>query len=621
MNTPFLSRCTWACLLVSIFSLINSACFAAEKTQNITVESKTSIALHAAPHYDNAFQHFNYVNPDAPKGGLVKLGAFGSFDTLNPYTLKGEAAEGLGLLFDTLMTPSADEASSGYGLLAQSIELPADGSWVGFTLRKEATFSDGTPVTAKDVVWTFDTLVQKGTPYYRSYYADVANAEALDAQHVKFNLKNKGNAELPIILGQLPVLPMSAWEGKDFTATTLEAPIGSGPYKIISVDAGKTLTYQRRSDYWGKDLPVNRGRYNFDTIRYDYYKDFEVMFQAFKAGQLDFNLETSSRNWAVGYDTPAVKDGRLRKEMIPNQDPQGLQGFLFNARRDIFKDVRVRKAIAQLMDFEWMNANLFYSQYTRTQSYFANSELACQCAEPPKGEELALLTTFKDQLPPELFTDAITMPKSDGTGNIRAMMKESVQLLKDAGYEPMAGVMTNTTTKQPLTFEILLVQDNLLRVTQPFANNLKRLGINTRIRVVDSSEYVNRLTNFDFDMIVHTFSESLSPGNEQINYWASDRADMQGSSNYAGIKDPVIDQLVNHIVHANTRAQLIVDVNALDRVLLWGWYTIPQWHLSAYRVAYWNRFEHPATPQKYGFGFLDTWWVDPAKDSALTNKR
>ena len=579
-----------------------------------------ALALHDKPKYAPDFKHFSYVNPDAPKGGTVRLGGFGGFDSLNPFILKGESAEGLSLMYDTLMVSSADEAFSEYGLLAKSVDVAADRSWTAFTLRDEATFSDGTPVLAEDVVWTFNTLVEKGSPYYRSYYASVEKVEAEGERRVKFTFKDKGNRELPLIIGQMVVLPKHYWEGKAFDQSSLAIPLGSGPYRIEAVEAGRSLTYARRDDYWGKDLAVNKGRYNFDKIRYDYYKDLEVMFQAFKAGEIDFRLENSAQNWSVGYNVPAVKDGRLVKEIIPNEDPQGMQGFVFNTRRAQFADGRVRKAIALMMDFEWMNKNLFYGQYTRTQSYFANSELACACASPPKGAELSLLSRFKEQLPPAVFFSPVTMPKTDGSGSVRAQMKEALDLLGEAGYALRDGKMTNDATGEPLTIEILLVQDNFVRVAQPFVKNLARLGIKASVRLVDSAQYINRLNAFDFDMIVHSFGQSLSPGNEQVNYWTMARADINGSGNMAGVKDPVVDALVETIIRAQNRNALVTAVHALDRVLLHGWYVIPQWHLSAHRVAYWNRFDHPAVAQKYGFGFVDTWWVNADKDAVLMSK-
>lgn len=577
-----------------------------------------AIALHGAPKYAPEFTHFDYVNPAAPKGGLVRLGGFGGFDNLNPFILKGEAADGLGMIYDTLLTSSADEPFTEYGLLAQSIDLPADRSWVAFNLRPEAKFSDGTPVTAADVVWSLNILKTEGAPFYRSYYTEVVKAEAESATRVKFTFAEAGNRELPLIVGQLPVLPQHYWEGKKFADTTLVAPIGSGPYAIGEVAPGRSISYTLRPDYWGRDLPVNVGRNNFGTIRYDYYRDLGVQFEAFKAGNLDFRLENSARNWATGYNVPAVTDGRLIKESIANEDPQGMQGFMFNTRRDVFKDVRVRHAIAMLMDFEWMNANLFYGQYTRSASYFSNSELASSGL--PQGAELALLEPFRSQLPASVFDTPFTLPKTAGDGNIRPLLAAALALLKEAGYAPKGGVMTNTATGKPLSFEFMLVQEDFVRIVQPFVKNLERLGIKASLRVVDTSQYQNRLNDFDFDMIVTSVANSLSPGNEQMNFWGTAAADQPGSRNYAGVKSPVVDALIAQLIKAPDRQSLVDICHALDRVLLSGWYVVPQWHLSTYRVAYWNRFAHNAVLQKYGLGFMDSWWVDPAKDAALTQK-
>jgi len=577
-----------------------------------------AIALHGAPKYGPDFAHFDYVNPNAPKGGLVRMGGFGSFDNLNPFILKGEAADGLGMMYDTLLQSSADEPFTEYGLLAESIDLPADRSWVAFELRDAATFSDGKPVTADDVVWSFNTLKNEGAPFYRAYYAEVVKAEAESPTRVKFTFAEAGNRELPLIVGQMPVLPKHYWEGKKFADSTLTPPIGSGPYEIANATAGRSITFKLREDYWGRDVPVNKGRYNFGLIRYDYYRDLGVMFEAFKAGELDFRLENSARNWATGYNVPAVANGRLIKETIAHEDPQGMQGFMFNTRRDIFKDVRVRKAIALLMDFEWMNTNLFYGQYKRSQSYFANSELASSGI--PQGNELALLEPFRSQLPAEVFTTPFALPQTAGDGNIRAQMQQAVALLKEAGYELKNGVMTSKATGKPLSFEFLLVQEDFVRVVQPFTKNLERIGVKARLRVVDSAQYINRLNDFDFDMIVTSVPNSLSPGNEQLNFWGSTFADQPGSRNYAGVKNPVVDALIAQLIKAPDRKTLVDTVHALDRVLLSGWYVVPQWHLSSHRVGYWNRFAHPVVSQKYGLGFLDTWWVDPAKDAALTQK-
>lgn len=577
-----------------------------------------ALALHGEPKYPPDFAHFDYVNPDAPKGGSVKLGAFGSFDDLNGFILKGEAAEGLGLVYDTLLVSSADEAFSEYGLLAESVDVPADRSWVAFNLRPEARFSDGQPVTAEDVVWTFNTLMKQGAPHYRNYYADVINAVAESPTRVKFTFKGPGNRELPLIVGQLPVLPKHAWDGKDFAATTLTPPVGSGPYRISAVDPGRSLTYERREDYWARDLPANKGRYNFAEIRYDYYRDENVMITAFKAGDLDYRSERVARLWATGYDFPAVRDGRVIKAEIRNQSPQGMQGFIFNTRRPVFSDVRVRHALALLFDFEWMNANLFNGQYTRSLSYFANSELASSGLPTP--DELAVLEPLRGKIPETVFTTPFTLPVTKGDGNIRDLLQQAADLLKQAGWEPRKGVMTNVQTGQPLTFEVLLYDSAFERIIQPYLRNLERIGIKATLRLVDTAQYLQRVTRFDFDLISGGFAQSLSPGNEQMNYWSTAAADTEGSANYAGVRDSAIDTLVGQLIRATDRQQLITIARALDRVLLNGWYVVPNWHMPAWRVAYWNRFGKPAVQAPYSLGFPDTWWVDADRDAVLKRR-
>ena len=579
------------------------------------ITAAPGIALHGSPALPANFTHLPYVNPDAPKGGSVKLAGFGSFDNLNPFILKGEAADNLGLMYDTLMYQSEDEPFSQYGLLAQSVDVPADRSWIAFNLNPNAKFSDGKPVTADDVVWTFNTLISKGNPFFRAYYAEVQKVEAESPTRVKFTFKMAGNRELPLIIGQLAVLPKHYWDGKNFEDTTLTPPVGSGPYAVKDVQAGRSISYQRRADYWGKDLPVNRGRYNIDTIKIDYYRDENVMMEAFKAGEVDFRAERVARLWATAYDFPAVQKGQVIKEEIAHQNPQGMQGFVFNTRRDVFKDVRVRHALALLMDFEWMNANLFHGQYKRSTSYFSNSELASSGV--PTCAELAVLEPFRAQLPETLFTQPFTLPVTKGDGNIRDLLMQANNLLKDAGYEIQKGVMTNKATGKPLTFEVLLFDSAFERVVQPYLRNLERLGIKASIRMVDTAQYQARLNERDFDMISGGFGQSLSPGNEQAGFWSSQSAAIAGSPNVAGVANPVIDQLIEQIIKAPDRDRLVATTRALDRVLLSGWYVVPNWHLSSYRVAYWNRFSHPAHMARYSLGWPDEWWVDAGKDAAL----
>lgn len=576
-----------------------------------------ALAMHGAPKYGPDFQHFAYADPRAPKGGEVRLHALGTFDTLNPYTLKGVAAAGLRNLFDTLLAGSDDEAFTEYGLLAETIEMPEDRSWVAFTLRREARWHDGKPVCVEDVIFSLRILKTRGHPFYRAYYANVKAAEKTGPRTVRFTFSGGTNRELPLIIGQMPVLPRHYWEGRDFAKTTLEPPLGSGPYRIENFDPGRSITYARVKDYWGRDLPVNRGRYNFDRIRYDYYRDQTVALQAFKAGQYDFRLENVAKNWATAYDTPARKAGWLRTEEIPHQRPTGMQGFVFNTRRWFFRDKRVRRALAFAFDFEWTNNHLFYGQYTRTASYFSNSELASRGL--PSPEELKVLEPFRGQLPEEVFTEVYQPPSTDGSGRIRANLKQALRLLGQAGWVFKDRRLVYAKTGQPLVFEILLNAPTWERIALPFAKNLERLGIEARVRTVDTAQYQKRIETFDFDMIVDVFPQSLSPGNEQRDFWGSRAADEPGSRNTIGIKDPVVDALINLVITAPDRRSLIARTRALDRVLLWGHYVIPNWHNRTFRVAYWDKFGRAAVTPKYDLGF-SFWWVDSQKAAALERR-
>ncbi|WP_245986624.1 extracellular solute-binding protein [Azospirillum thermophilum] len=576
-----------------------------------------ALSLNGTPKYGPDFTHLDYANPDAPKGGEVRMMAFGSFDNLNPFILRGQAAAGSGLVFQTLTSATGDEPVTEYGLVAESITVADDRSWVAFTLRPQARFNDGKPITPEDVIWSFETLREKGHPIYRTYYADVTKAEKTGDRTVRFSFRSTDNAELPVIMGQLPVLPRHVFEARDFGSTTLQPLVGSGPYKVVNVQPGRSITYERVKDWWAKDLPINRGRYNFDRLRFDYYRDLEVAFEAFKAGAYDFRLENSSKNWVTGYDVPAVREGHIVKEELPHQDPQGMQAFVFNIRRPIFQDRKVREAINYLFDYEWTRTNLSYGLYKRTKSYFANTELASTGLPGPA--ELKILEPYRGRIPEEVFTKPYEPPSTDGSGNIRQNLRTALGLFKEAGWELKNNKLVDARTSQPMRFEILLVQADMERIVQPFVRNLERAGIEASIRVVDSAQYQNRTDQFDYDMIISRFPQSLSPGNEQRDFWNSKRADLPGSQNAIGIKDPVVDELVEKLIQAHDRETLIATTRALDRVLLWNWYVIPHWHDSVYRVAYWNRFGHPAVAPKYGLGFPESWWIDPAKDARLAS--
>lgn len=579
--------------------------------------SLSSLSLAAGQHaltlygepakYPADFKHFDFVNPDARKGGELRQSGFGGFDSLNPFINKGVAADDIGLIYDTLTRHSLDEPFTEYGLLAEKIEVAPDHSWVRFYLRPQARFHDGQAITAADVVFTFDALMKDGAPQYKAYYADVAKATAEDAQRVRFDFKRNNNRELPLILGQLPVLPKHWWSNREFNKGNLEIPLGSGPYKVADVAAGRSIRYERVKDYWGNDLAVNRGFYNFDSILIDYYRDTTVALEALKAGQFDYWLEISAKNWASAYDVPAVKDGRLHKEEIANHNPTGMQGFVFNIRRPLFQDLRVREALGLLFDFEWTNKQLFNGAYTRTRSYFENSELAASGL--PGSDELNILEPLRAQLDPKVFNSAFEVPRSDASGIIREQQRRAYQLLQEAGWKIVDDKMVDADGK-PVSLEFLLAQTDFERVLLPYKRNLADLGIELVIRRVDVSQYINRLRSRDFDMIVGGFGQSSSPGNEQREYWHSASADNPGSRNFIGLKDPAVDSLVEGLINADSRQNLVTHTRALDRVLLAGHYVIPNWHIKTWRVAYWDRLQRPEISPLYDVGLL-TWWAKP----------
>ena len=559
-----------------------------------------------APKYPANFKHFDYVNQDAPKGGSFRQAGFGGFDSLNPFINKGVPADDIGMIYDTLTRHSLDEPFTEYGLIAGKIEKAPDSSWVRFYLRPEAHFHDGHPILAEDVVFSFQTLIKNGAPMYRGYYADVDQVIAEDPLRVLFKFK-RNNRELPLILGQLPVLPKHWWENRDFAKGNLEIPLGSGPYKVAEVKAGRSIRYERVKDYWGKDLPVNRGFYNFDTLSIDYYRDNTVALEALKAGQFDYWLETSAKNWATAYNTPAVTAGRLIKEEIPNGNPTGMQGFVFNLRRPIFQDVRVREALNLLLDFQWTNKQLFNGAYTRTKSYFDNSDMASSGL--PSKDELAVLEPLRGTIPDRVFTDEFKLPVTDASGMIRPQQRKAFQLLQEAGWRIVGDKMVDAQGK-PVTLEFLLAQTEFERILLPFKRNLSDLGIDLVLRRVDVSQYVNRLRSRDFDLIVSGFPQSSSPGNEQREYWHSSSAEKPGSRNFIGLKDPAIDSLVDGLIDADSRQSLITHARALDRVLLWGYYVIPNWHIKTWRVAYWDHIGHPKVTPLFDVA-TSTWWIKP----------
>ena len=591
-------------------------------TSALAAEDLTGV--HALSMFDDVkygpdFEHFDYADPSAPAGGAIRLAALGTYDSLNPFILKGSPAAGSGLIYDNLLTGSLDEPFTEYGLLVESIDMPANRSWVEFTLREEARWHDGRSVTVDDVIWTTETLTTKGHPFYRHYYEDIASVSQTGPRTVRFDFGDSVNRELPLIVGQISVLPKHWWEGRDFESTILDPPLGSGPYRITAVEPGRSITLERVPDYWGRNLPVNRGQNNIGVIRYDYYRDATVAVEAFKAGEFDFRSENNSKEWGTAYEIPDVADGRMIKELIHHERPTGMQAFWFNTRRAKFADRRVRHALAHAFDFEWSNANLFYGQYTRTRSFFSNTELASSGLA--QGRELEILERYRDRLPAEVFTSAYEPPSTDGSGNIRRNLRLARTMLQEAGWVIRDGVLTRAETGEAMEIEFLLVAPAFERIVGPVVKNLERLGIAARIRLVDPAQYRNRLDEFDFDIVVSTRGQSLSPGNEQRNYWTTDSADVSGSGNLAAVRDPVVDELVDLLIQAPDRATLVATTRALDRVLLWGHYVIPQWHIRSFRLVYWNRFSRPAIRPKYGLGFPATWWIDPEKDARLESTR
>ena len=576
----------------------------------------SAIALHGDIKYPERFTQFDFVNPDAPKGGELVLAATGSYDSFNSFIAEGLTPTALGLIYDSLMYQSSDEPFTQYGLLAESIEVPADKSYVQYVLREGATWHDGVPITADDVVFSFEKQTTEGAPGIASYYADVSGVEKIDDRTVRFNFSGEPNSELPLIVGSLTIIPKHFWEDKDFTAVLTEAPLGSGAYRVGEFDMGRSITYERVPDYWAADLPVNVGQNNFDTIRYEYYQDTTVSLEAFKAGEFDFRLENVAKDWATAYEIPAKEEGRLITEAVPNNLNQGMQAFVFNTRLPKFSDPRVREALGYAFDFEWSNKNLFYDQYTRSNSFFSNSEMAATGL--PEGKELEYLEKYRDQIPEEVFTTEFTLPVTDGSGNNRDNLRRAQELLTEAGWEIKDGKLTNAAG-ETMDFEFVLNSPTLERVVAPFVQNLERLGITVTLNTIDPGQWVERMRNFDFEMTSVRRPQSESPGNEQRNYWSSEAADTPGSGNFYGIKNPAIDGLIGDLISAPDRESLVAATKALDRVLLWNHYVIPNWYVPADRIAYWNKFGRPEDASDYGSSadFFTTWWIDEEKAAAL----
>ncbi|MEN8667840.1 MAG: hypothetical protein CSH49_10030 [Alcanivorax sp.] len=601
--------------MLELKKLVTMAVMAALSTVSLAndIISSHGIAMHGDMKYAKDFSHFEYTNPEAPKGGTATLAVAGTFDSFNPDIVKGDASAYVALTYDTLMVQARDEPFTVYGLVAESVEYPEDRSWIIFHINPAARFHDGHPITAEDVVFTFNTLVEKGSPFYSAYYADVVKVEALDTQRVKFTARDGKNRELPLVLGQLKVLPKHFWENRDFGEANLDLPLGSGPYRIKSFETGKTIVLERVADYWAKDLPVQKGMYNFDTLHVDYYRDQTVMLEAFKSGRYDYREENQSKRWATEYDGDKFQSGEIIKKEIVHQNPTGMQAFVMNTRRDLFKDPRVRKALDLAFDFEWTNKQLFYGAYNRTESYFSNSELAATGL--PSEAELALLAPYREDIPEAVFTKVYSSPTTDGSGNNRKNIRAAIKLLKDAGWTFRGTDLVHAESGQPFRFEILLYSKDFERIVLPYVKNLKKLGIEASARLVDSTNYIRIVRDFEFDMIIGSFGQSNSPGNEQRDYWFSKFADHKGSRNLIGVKDPVVDVLIEEIISAQTRDDLVAACRALDRVLLWSHYVVPQWHINKHRLAYWNKFEQPAIAPIYGDVGFYTWWAKQPKAS------
>lgn len=593
---------------------------AAPAAEAATPQWRHGVSLMGSPKYPADFKRFDYVNPDAPKGGLLRLSADGTFDSLNDIIPRGTPAAGLGLIYDTLMSPAADEVATEYGLLAEAVSYPPDFGSVTYRLRENAKWHDGQPVTPEDVVFSFESMT-KNNPRQAFYYSHVKSAEKTGPREVTFTFDQTGNRELPQIVGQLRVMPKHWWtangpDGKprDIAQGTLEVPLGSGPYKVKNVVPGRTIAFERVPDYWGRDLPVNVGTDNFAELRYEYFRDDTVELEAFKGDQYDYRVESSAKNWATSYDFPAVKQGKVVLEEFPMRNSGSMQAFIPNLRREKFQDQRVRRALNLALDFDGMNRTLFYGQYKRTSSYFQNTELASSGL--PQGRELEILESVRDKVPASVFTAPYKNPEGWSEGLRRSNLREAAGLLKEAGYEIKGGKLVNAKG-EPFSIEFLLFSPTFERVVLFYKPALERLGMTVTVRQVDTSQYINRLRARDFDMIITGWGQSLSPGNEQRDFWGSAAADREGSANYAGIKDPGIDALIEKVIYAKDREDLVAATRALDRVLLAHDYVVPSWNYPFLRTARWNRFSHPEKMPEYDTDAFPTiWWFDEAKAKA-----
>jgi peptide/nickel transport system substrate-binding protein len=568
-----------------------------------------ALAMHGDPALPADFTNFKYADPNAPKGGRMVQGVLGTFDTLNPFVVKGLAVQAVrNYVVESLLTRGFDEPFTLYGLLAKSVETDAARSFVIFRIDPRAKFSDGQPVTSDDVVFSWQLLRDKGRPNFRTYYAKVVKVDAVDSETVRFDLTGADDRELPLILGLMPILPKHAVDPATFEETTFKPPIGSGPYLVSDVDPGKSVTFRRDPAYWGRDLPVNRGLWNFDEVRFEYYRDDNSQFEAFKKGLFDVISERDPGRWETVYDFPALREHKVVKEEFPNGLPKGISGFVFNTRRPIFSDVRVREAISQLLDFKWLNKNFFFGRYERTMSYFDGSELSSH-GIPADARERALLHDYPDAVRPDILEGTWSPANGDGTGRDREALKRALALFHDAGYDLVGTEMRDATGRQ-FSFEIVVTTKDQERIALAFSDQLKRAGIDARVRVVDAVQYDRRRLTYDFDMIENRWDQSLSPGNEQAFYWGSAAADQDGTRNYMGVKSAAIDALIAALLKAETRGEFVSAVRALDRVLLSGFYVVPLFHLPTQWVARWTYIKHPVTTSLFGY-IPETWWREP----------
>ena len=564
--------------------------------------------------YPAEFKHFDYVNPDAPRGGMLRIPGIDSFDNLNGFILKGVTPAELGLIHATLMERADDEPDALYGYVAQSVEYPPDKGWIVFNLRPDARFNDGTKVAADDVVFTFDTLVARGHPQYRIIFADVAKAEALSPSRVRFTFKKTGNRDLPLQVAALPVLSKAYYDKVEFEKTTLTPPPSAGVYRVEKVDPGRAVTYRRIAGHWSDALPITRGRYNFDTVQVEYFRDRDIAFEAFFSGAYDFREEFTSRSWATQYNRPPVAKGLIVRDTLPDETPSGVQAFFFNQRRAKFGDIRVREALDLAFDFEWTNRTLFYGLYQRTNSMFENSELAAK--DKPSAEELKLLEPLRGKVPPQVFTAPYRSPATDGSGNNRQNLRKAAALLNEAGWTIRDNRRVDAKGN-PLTVEFLLFESSFQRIINPYVRNLKRIGVEATIRIVDVANYQHRMQQYDFDVIVQRYVQLNTPGVEQKTYFGAEMADIPGSRNLAGIRNPAVDALIEGVIAAKSRQELIAATRALDRVLMWNRYVVPQWYKGEHNVAYWNRYDRPKVKPRFDLGAIDTWWFNREKAAMI----